>query len=97
MPAEAAITCAPSTAAAAAGACVVLTDINVELGEKFAKSIGDRAPFVEHDVSSLDAWQRVIQESERHFGRVSIRVNNAGIAWFEGLENSSESAARRMI
>lgn len=82
---------------AAAGANVVLSDINDALGRQVAADVGERALFVHHDVSSSADWQAVIAEAERAFGPVGVLVNNAGIAWFESLENSPEAEARRMI
>lgn len=82
---------------AAAGAKVVVSDINDALGQAVADSIGENACFLHHDVSSADDWRRVIAATEDKFGPVSTLVNNAGIAWFESLENSPEAEARRMI
>lgn len=82
---------------AEAGAKVVVSDINEELGRAVAESIGENALFLFHDVSKAAEWQRVIAKTEERFGPVSILVNNAGIAWFESLENSPEAEARRMI
>lgn len=61
-----------------AGAYVVLTDIN-EQGREIALSLGEKALFVRHDVSKRDAWNHVLQQTQQHFGEVSILVNNAGI------------------
>jgi len=82
---------------AAAGASVVVSDINVQLGAAVAASIGPKAFFIEHDVSSLPRWQSMIAATEDRFGPISVLVNNAGIAWFESLEQSPEAEARRMI
>lgn len=82
---------------AAAGASVVVSDINVPLGNAVASNIGSNALFIEHDVASRSAWQRMIAATEHRFGPISVLVNNAGIAWFESLENSPEAEARRMI
>jgi 3alpha(or 20beta)-hydroxysteroid dehydrogenase len=82
---------------AAAGASVIVSDINVESGRAVAQDIGASAAFVEHDVSSAFSWSKLIEEAERRFGPISILVNNAGIAWFESLEKSPEAEARRMI
>jgi len=82
---------------AAAGARVVLTDINVTLGQSVADSIGPNAMFVKHDVSSETDWAAMIAAAEKQFGPISVLVNNAGIAWWESLEKSPVSEARRMI
>ena len=64
---------------AKAGAQVVVTDVNAELGEKVAQAIGDGARFIPHDVASPDDWQRVVDAAQTEFGTVNVLVNNAGI------------------
>ena len=61
------------------GAKVVLTDLNVADGDALAKSLGEHAIFVEHDVSDAAGWRRVVDAAEAAFGPVSVLVNNAGI------------------
>lgn len=61
------------------GAYVVLTDINMEKGMDLAKTLGDQATFIYHDVSSRADWETVVKETEQTFGPVNTLVNNAGI------------------
>jgi len=63
----------------AEGARVALTDLNEERGEKIAAELGENALFIRHDVTSLDEWRRLVDETEAAFGPVTILVNNAGI------------------
>lgn len=63
----------------AAGAKVVLTDINAMAGAALATSLGDRAMFVRHDVASAAGWATVVAEGEGRFGLITVLVNNAGI------------------
>jgi len=63
----------------AAGAKVVLTDINKKAGQAIARDVGANAIFVNHDVSSAADWKRVVKQAEKAFGPVNILVNNAGI------------------
>ncbi len=68
---------------AAAGAAVLLTDVDVALGEEVAATInaeGGRAKFAQHDVTDEAHWQRVVGDCVNHFGGLNILVNNAGIA-----------------
>ncbi len=69
------------------GAKVVLTDINAEKGREAARSIGEGALFIQHDVSKEDDWRRVIAEAERAFGGVDILVNNAGVVVLSSPED----------
>lgn len=62
----------------AEGAKVVLTDLSAE-GARLAEQLGDRAIFVEHDVSDGDAWDDVVRKGIAAFGRIDVLVNNAGI------------------
>jgi 3alpha(or 20beta)-hydroxysteroid dehydrogenase len=66
-------------ALAAAGACVLLTDVLDEPGHDVAGEIGPRARFAHHDVADPAAWESAIALAEREFGRVTALVSNAGI------------------
>jgi 3(or 17)beta-hydroxysteroid dehydrogenase len=61
------------------GAKLILTDINADAVSATAKQIGVNAIAVEHDVSSEASWQTVMEETIRHFGKLDVLVNNAGI------------------
>lgn len=61
------------------GAKVILTDVSEESGRKFAEELGTNAYFIKHDVTQTADWERVVRESESHFGPINILVNNAGI------------------
>jgi 3alpha(or 20beta)-hydroxysteroid dehydrogenase len=61
------------------GASVVMADINSERGERIASELGENALFIKADVTSMDDWRRVVEESEKRFGPVSVLINNAGI------------------
>ena len=61
------------------GAQVVLTDLNEKDGMAAAKSIGENAMFIRHDVTDEDNWKLVVERTVEHFGRLDILVNNAGL------------------
>jgi len=63
----------------AEGAQVVMVDINEERGAVIAAELGDRARFIEADVTSLAEWRRIVEETEAAFGPITVLVNNAGI------------------
>lgn len=65
------------------GCLVYLTDINDELGSRFADSLGDRARYLHLDVRCEADWQRVTTQVLSEHGRCDIVVNNAGITGFE--------------
>ena len=67
---------------AAAGAAVVLTDVQDPKGEDIAAEIvkaGGKATYLHHDVTSEDEWIGVIARIKTDHGRLDILVNNAGI------------------
>lgn len=52
---------------------VLLADVNLAGVEELAAELGSRASGVEHDVRSLDSWERILVVA----GRVDVLVNNA--------------------
>jgi NAD(P)-dependent dehydrogenase (short-subunit alcohol dehydrogenase family) len=64
------------------GARVVITDIQQELGGAVVAEItaaGGSAEYLQHDVTSEDAWITVIAAVRDRHGRLDVLVNNAGI------------------
>jgi 3(or 17)beta-hydroxysteroid dehydrogenase len=76
------------------GAVVVLTDIDPD-GEGVAKSLGDRASFMQHDVSQESEWVRVIGTVQERHGRLDVLVNNAGLVEPADVEECTEASWRR--
>ena len=69
-------------ALAAAGAAVVVADLNDEAGERVAKEIeadGGRALFVHTDVASHESAQAMAERTVAEYGGVDGLVNNAAI------------------
>jgi NAD(P)-dependent dehydrogenase (short-subunit alcohol dehydrogenase family) len=65
------------------GAQVVVTDIQDDQGKDVVgaiKKAGGDAIFLHHDVASEDAWESMIAETKKRFGKLHVLVNNAGIA-----------------
>lgn len=79
------------------GAQVVFTDINEEAGEKLEAELGEQARFIKHDVTKMEDWERVIEETESHFGPVNILVNNAGIAVADPIKELTEEDFRKVM
>jgi 3(or 17)beta-hydroxysteroid dehydrogenase len=78
------------------GASVVIADINIVLGQALAAELGDRALFVELDVTSESAWQKVIATTLAQWGRLDILVNNAGIVLLGTIEDTSLNDLRKI-
>ena len=65
------------------GAKVVVTDVDIEGGEKTVSEVkekGGEAIFIKQDVVSSEDWKNVIEVSISEFNKIDILVNNAGIA-----------------
>ncbi len=80
---------------AAEGAQVVLTDVLSSEGEATAADCG--GTFLHHDVSSEEAWQRVVDETLSTHGRIDVLVNNAGIFHRAKMIDHSLGDFRRLI
>lgn len=85
---------------AAEGAIVVATDIETEPGKTLVaevKGSGGKASFIEHDVTSEEAWQSVIANIREQHGKLDVLINNAGIG-MTGLVHEMElSLWRKMM
>jgi NAD(P)-dependent dehydrogenase (short-subunit alcohol dehydrogenase family) len=66
-----------ATRLAADGAKVVITDVQVELGEQVAADGG--FTFIAQDVRDEARWAEVVDDVEKRVGPLRILVNNAGI------------------
>lgn len=66
---------------AKSGAKVVIADVNVALGKQLEQEMheqGYSALFIETDVSQEQAIVSLMQQTVKHFGTISILINNAG-------------------
>ncbi len=64
---------------AALGASVVINSAkSVEAGQRVAAELGDKALYVQADIATADAPQRLLDATLARFGRLDILVNNAG-------------------
>jgi NAD(P)-dependent dehydrogenase (short-subunit alcohol dehydrogenase family) len=74
------------------GAKVVLADINEAAGAAVADGIraaGGEATFMKLDVSSEADWERVVAETVKKYGKLTVLVNNAGISLGHDVEETS--------
>lgn len=83
----------------AAGAAVVLTDINVTACEQLSRSLnagGAKTFFSAQDVTNEDDWSRVIDETLANCAGLDVLVNNAGIYTGGTLDSNTLAAVRRV-
>jgi NAD(P)-dependent dehydrogenase (short-subunit alcohol dehydrogenase family) len=82
------------------GAAVMLTDRDTASGEAVAEAIvtiGGKAAFMAHDVTSEADWQAVVAGTVAAFGRVDVLINNAGVGGGAPLMEMSLEAWRGLM
>lgn len=82
------------------GAKLVLTDKNVEYGEKTAAQLtenGAEVVFVKHEVEREDDWRDVIEMTTTRFGTIEILVNAAGTTTGDTVENTTSEQWNSMM
>lgn len=70
------------------GAKVVATDIQIEKLDEVVEEIkdeGGEALAIEHDVTSEEEWENVVNKTVDTYEKIDVLVNNAGIGGAEGF------------
>ena len=65
--------------------------------EDLAKGREDRALVLALDVTDPVEVGAAVTSAEKHFGRIDVLVNNAGIGYFGAVEESDDDEVRRMF
>jgi 3alpha(or 20beta)-hydroxysteroid dehydrogenase len=84
-------------ALAAAGAAVVIADLQDELGPKVAESLGDGNGFVHLDVTDDEGWAQAVEQAIGILGGLDIVVNNAGVEITSLIVDLEPAAVRKML
>ncbi|WP_295701265.1 SDR family oxidoreductase [Lapillicoccus sp.] len=84
-------------ALAAAGAHVVVADLQDELGALVAKSLGEGHGFVHLDVTDDANWESAVAEATALLGGLDIVVNNAGIEITSLIVDLDPDQVRRQL
>ena len=71
------------------GATVILADIRPGEGKTLADQLGEKASYVELDVTSEDAWATAVSDIVANHGRLDVVVNCAGIVSIAPLINTT--------
>jgi len=79
----------------AAGATVVVSELNEERGREAAEELG--GDFVMTDVTEPDSVRELVRTVLDGHGRIDVMVNNAGIAQSAPAEEMTDEEWRRMI
>lgn len=84
-------------ALAAAGAKVVVADLEQELGPKVAESLGDGHGFVHLDVTDDAGWEGAVGRATDLLGGLDTLVNNAGVEITSLFVDLDAGAARKQL
>ncbi len=84
-------------ALAAAGAQVVVADLQEDLGAKVAESLGEGHGFVRLDVTDDASWEAAVAEATALLGGLDILVNNAGIEITSLIVDLDPDQVRRQL
>ena len=79
------------------GARVVIADVLAPEGRKVAEAIGAAARFESLDVTSEESWAAVVAATTRHFSKLDVLVNNAGISGSAEQDFYSTEAWHRIM
>ncbi|MGE3620386.1 MAG: SDR family NAD(P)-dependent oxidoreductase [Acidimicrobiia bacterium] len=79
------------------GATVVVTDVQAEEGRATAGRLGDRASFLDLDVTDEASWQQAVDEVQARHGRVDVLVNNAGMVGGRPLGDTTPEVWARTV
>jgi NAD(P)-dependent dehydrogenase (short-subunit alcohol dehydrogenase family) len=85
---------------AAAGAAVVVSDVNDDAGEKTAselKEAGAMATYVHCDTSKENEVKALIEATVQEFGKLDLMVNNAGLGIFKSVTEATVEEFDRAI
>ena len=84
-------------ALAAAGARVVVADVQDDLGPKVAEALGEGHGFVHLDVTDDASWATAVADAAGQLGGLDILVNNAGIEITSLFVDLDPDAVRRQL
>lgn len=80
----------------AAGAHVVVADINEDRGAALADELGEQVRFVRLDATSENDWNALVGSLD-DWPPLRTLVNNAGVHWFRPLEDEPAADLVRML
>ncbi len=72
------------------GANVAILDVDDKAGSTFVDELGERALFIQCDISNEKEVQDAVENINNHFGSIDYLVNNAGILKYFSVTNTSE-------
>jgi NADP-dependent 3-hydroxy acid dehydrogenase YdfG len=88
---------ATARAIVARGGKVAIGDLDVELAQKTAATLGGETIALELDVTRRDSFENFISQVEERLGPLDVLVNNAGIMPIGPFVEEEDATARRMV
>ncbi|HET8592285.1 MAG TPA: SDR family oxidoreductase [Solirubrobacterales bacterium] len=88
---------ATATALTRRGSRIAIGDLDLELAEQTAQSLGGGAIALQLDVTERESFSAFLEETERQLGPLDVLVNNAGIMPLGRFVDEGDDTARRMI
>jgi NADP-dependent 3-hydroxy acid dehydrogenase YdfG len=79
------------------GCRIAIGDLDLELAETTAQSLGGGAVALKLDVTERESFSEFLDETERQLGPLDVLVNNAGIMPLGRFADEDDATARRMI
>ena len=77
--------------ACAAGAYIVIADINEPLGHETVSHLPDgQSIFIKTDVTNAQACEQLVKKALEHFGQVDFLCNSAGLQTYGTTESTTE-------
>lgn len=64
------------------GSVVILSDIQDAVGKEIVNQLGQKTSYLYLDVSQENDWINAVDYIQKHFGKLDILINNAGIGGF---------------
>jgi len=81
----------------AKGANVALAGLEPERLEELAAELGDRAAWLEIDVTDYDALQRAVRDTVERFGALDVAIANAGVQFNGALATTPIEHVERVL
>jgi NADP-dependent 3-hydroxy acid dehydrogenase YdfG len=79
------------------GCRIAIGDLDLELAETTAESLGGGAIALKLDVTERESFSEFLDETERQLGPLDVLINNAGIMPLGRFADEDDATARRMI
>jgi 3alpha(or 20beta)-hydroxysteroid dehydrogenase len=81
----------------AAGAHVVVADVQDDAGTAIVAGLGGSSRFHHLDVRDPAEWAALAADVETEFGTIDVLVNNAGVSGIGAIEDWDEARLRRVV